>query len=55
MNKTNSHTEALLRYLKLNKAINSDYYNKVVKNLNYDRSDHLLKTCIRTSMKYNKR
>ena len=36
-----SQTKALLRYLEFHNAIDSDYYNKVVKNLNYHQSDHI--------------
>ena len=38
-----SQTKALLRYLEFHNAIDSDYYNKVVKNLSHHQSDHINK------------
>ena len=38
-----TQTKALLRYLEFNNAIDSDYYNKVVKNLSHHQSDHINK------------
>ena len=35
-----SQTKSLLRYLEFHNAIDSDYYNKVVKNLSHHQSDH---------------
>jgi hypothetical protein len=38
-----SQTKGLLRYLEFNNAIDSDYYEKVVKNLSHHQSDHMNK------------
>ena len=38
-----SQTKSLLRYLEFNNAISSDYYNKVVNNINYLQCDYINK------------